>query len=180
MAEQLTGVLREVVALQTGRPRPALSTLFGTELRVTDTELFAERPATRSPARAGRTGGAGERACAAADGGAGLRRSRTGDAPAAARAVAGGRPSGPALRGRRRGRRSLHAAGDTAGARAAAARRRPRRRPPAPARAGHGPRDSRPTGAGPRLAPFDARATSLALPVPGSTRATPTRVSSPG
>ncbi|MFG2769218.1 tetratricopeptide repeat protein [Streptomyces sp. NPDC048350] len=42
MAEQLTGVLREVVALQSGRPRPALSTLFGTELRVTDTELFAE------------------------------------------------------------------------------------------------------------------------------------------
>ncbi|MET9554842.1 tetratricopeptide repeat protein [Streptomyces sp. NPDC006645] len=42
MAEQLTGVLREVVALQTGRPRPALSTLFGTELRVTDTQLFAD------------------------------------------------------------------------------------------------------------------------------------------
>ncbi|WPO73693.1 MULTISPECIES: serine/threonine-protein kinase [unclassified Streptomyces] len=44
MAEQLTGVLREVVALQTGRPRPALSTLFGPELKVTDTELFAELP----------------------------------------------------------------------------------------------------------------------------------------
>ncbi|MFJ2786196.1 MULTISPECIES: tetratricopeptide repeat protein [unclassified Streptomyces] len=42
MAEQLTGVLREVVALQSGRPRPALSTLFGTEVRVTDTSLFAE------------------------------------------------------------------------------------------------------------------------------------------
>ncbi|MFE7354672.1 tetratricopeptide repeat protein [Streptomyces sp. NPDC057543] len=42
MAEQLTGVLREVVSLQTGRPRPALSTLFGTEVRVTDTQLFAE------------------------------------------------------------------------------------------------------------------------------------------
>ena len=41
MAEQLTGVLREVVALQTGRPRPALSTLFGPEVKVTDTELFA-------------------------------------------------------------------------------------------------------------------------------------------
>ncbi|CAL9461592.1 Serine_threonine-protein kinase PknG [Streptomyces sp. enrichment culture] len=40
MAEQLTGVLREVVSLQSGRPRPALSTLFGPELRVTDTELF--------------------------------------------------------------------------------------------------------------------------------------------
>ncbi|RVU24275.1 tetratricopeptide repeat protein [Streptomyces antnestii] len=42
MAEQLTGVLREVVALQTGRPRPALSTLFGPETKVTDTELFAQ------------------------------------------------------------------------------------------------------------------------------------------
>ncbi|GAA3832162.1 serine/threonine-protein kinase [Streptomyces chiangmaiensis] len=40
MSEQLTGVLREVVALQTGRPRPALSTLFGPELKVTDTEMF--------------------------------------------------------------------------------------------------------------------------------------------
>ncbi|MET8563394.1 tetratricopeptide repeat protein [Streptomyces flaveolus] len=40
MAEQLTGVLREVVSLQTGRARPALSTLFGPETKVTDTELF--------------------------------------------------------------------------------------------------------------------------------------------
>ncbi|WP_405537613.1 serine/threonine-protein kinase PknG [Streptomyces sp. NBC_00075] len=40
MAEQLTGVLREVVSLQTGRSRPALSTLFGPELKVTDSELF--------------------------------------------------------------------------------------------------------------------------------------------
>ncbi|MFF3329483.1 tetratricopeptide repeat protein [Streptomyces sp. NPDC002888] len=40
MAEQLTGVLREVVSLQTGRARPALSTLFGPETRVTDAELF--------------------------------------------------------------------------------------------------------------------------------------------
>ncbi|MBM4791267.1 protein kinase [Streptomyces sioyaensis] len=41
MAEQLTGVLREVVALQSGEPRPALSTLFGPELRVIDTEILA-------------------------------------------------------------------------------------------------------------------------------------------
>ncbi|MGW2176516.1 tetratricopeptide repeat protein [Streptomyces sp. NPDC001732] len=64
MAEQLTGVLREVVSLQTGRPRPALSTLFGTEVRVTDTRLFPEpvedvsrlgvRPV--APARSGRRG----------------------------------------------------------------------------------------------------------------------------
>ncbi|WP_245245035.1 serine/threonine protein kinase, partial [Streptomyces palmae] len=70
MADQLTGVLREVVALQTGRPRPALSTLFGPELRVVDTELFAEpaedpsrlgarttgRRRRGKPARAGRPG----------------------------------------------------------------------------------------------------------------------------
>ncbi|WP_394382349.1 serine/threonine protein kinase, partial [Streptomyces cacaoi] len=41
MADQLLGVLREVVALRTGRPRPAVSTLFGPELRVVDTELLA-------------------------------------------------------------------------------------------------------------------------------------------
>ncbi|WUO14264.1 tetratricopeptide repeat protein [Streptomyces sp. NBC_00289] len=40
LSEQLTGVLREVVSLQTGKARPALSTLFGPEVRVTDTELF--------------------------------------------------------------------------------------------------------------------------------------------
>ncbi|MGV9251242.1 tetratricopeptide repeat protein [Streptomyces sp. NPDC003697] len=40
MAEQLTGVLREVVSLRTGQARPALSTLFGPEPRVADTELF--------------------------------------------------------------------------------------------------------------------------------------------
>ncbi|MER7753123.1 tetratricopeptide repeat protein [Kitasatospora sp. NPDC097643] len=39
MADQLTGVLREILSLQDDRPRPALSTLFGPELRVVDTEL---------------------------------------------------------------------------------------------------------------------------------------------
>lgn len=39
MSEQLTGVLREVVALNTGQPQPALSQLFGPELRVMETEL---------------------------------------------------------------------------------------------------------------------------------------------
>uniref|UniRef100_UPI0035E430CB serine/threonine-protein kinase n=1 Tax=Actinokineospora xionganensis TaxID=2684470 RepID=UPI0035E430CB len=33
MADQLTGVLREVMALGTGRPRPGLSTVFGVETR---------------------------------------------------------------------------------------------------------------------------------------------------
>ncbi|WP_406264884.1 serine/threonine-protein kinase PknG [Actinacidiphila glaucinigra] len=41
MSEQLLGVLREVVALGSGKPRPALSTLFGPELRVVDTQLMA-------------------------------------------------------------------------------------------------------------------------------------------
>ncbi|MEU3250206.1 tetratricopeptide repeat protein [Streptomyces sp. NPDC006997] len=56
MAEQLTGVLREVVSLQTGRARPALSTLFGPELRVPDTELFPplEGEVSRLGARAPR------------------------------------------------------------------------------------------------------------------------------
>ncbi|MGR8010517.1 tetratricopeptide repeat protein [Streptomyces hypolithicus] len=86
MAEQLTGVLREVVAVQTGRPRPALSTLFGPELRVLDTQLFAEltgdvsqlggrtaptgRSARRTSARAG-AGGAGAGGAGAGGAGAG-------------------------------------------------------------------------------------------------------------
>ncbi|MCT7356384.1 serine/threonine-protein kinase PknG [Streptomyces sp. 15-116A] len=49
MSEQLTGVLREVVSLQTGRARPALSTLFGPELRVTDTDLFPPLDGEVSP-----------------------------------------------------------------------------------------------------------------------------------
>ncbi|GAA1099386.1 serine/threonine-protein kinase [Kitasatospora arboriphila] len=44
MADQLTGVLREVLALQDGRPRPALSTLFGPEVRVLDTDPAAGPP----------------------------------------------------------------------------------------------------------------------------------------
>ncbi|WP_217169900.1 serine/threonine-protein kinase [Streptomyces sp. AC512_CC834] len=57
MAEQLTGVLREVVSLQTGRARPAVSTLFGPEVRVTDTELFPrlDGEVSRLGARAART-----------------------------------------------------------------------------------------------------------------------------
>jgi serine/threonine-protein kinase PknG len=71
MSEQLTGVLREVVSLQTGRARPALSPLFGPEVRVTDTELFPKLDGEvsrlgaravrtrRSPARTARTAGTG-------------------------------------------------------------------------------------------------------------------------
>ena len=59
MAEQLTGVLREVVSLQTGRARPALSTLFGPEVKVTDTELFPlpDGEVSRLGARPARRGG---------------------------------------------------------------------------------------------------------------------------
>ncbi|MGW4892329.1 tetratricopeptide repeat protein [Kitasatospora sp. NPDC004240] len=42
MADQLTGVLREVLALQDGRPRPALSSLFGPELRVVESTVVAD------------------------------------------------------------------------------------------------------------------------------------------
>ncbi|MFJ7012110.1 serine/threonine-protein kinase [Streptomyces albogriseolus] len=59
MAEQLTGVLREVVSLQSGQARPALSTLFGPELRVTDTELFPALDGDVSRLGARRTGGRG-------------------------------------------------------------------------------------------------------------------------
>ncbi|WP_031507515.1 serine/threonine-protein kinase [Streptomyces megasporus] len=41
MSEQLTGVLREIVALRTGEPRPSVSTLFGPETRVVDTQVLA-------------------------------------------------------------------------------------------------------------------------------------------
>ncbi|WP_202238544.1 serine/threonine-protein kinase [Actinacidiphila reveromycinica] len=51
MADQLLGVLREVVALESGTPRPALSTLFGPELRVVDTQLV--RPLTGDTSQLG-------------------------------------------------------------------------------------------------------------------------------
>ncbi|QLJ00363.1 protein kinase [Streptomyces sp. NEAU-sy36] len=61
MAEQLTGVLREVVALRSGQARPALSTLFGPEVRVTDTELFPPLAGDVSRLGARETGGRGRR-----------------------------------------------------------------------------------------------------------------------
>ncbi|MGW8066707.1 tetratricopeptide repeat protein [Streptomyces ziwulingensis] len=66
MAEQLTGVLREVVSLQTGRARPAVSSLFGPEVGVTDTELFPrlDGEVSRLGARPVRTGRRGARTAA--------------------------------------------------------------------------------------------------------------------
>ncbi|MGW7488446.1 tetratricopeptide repeat protein [Streptomyces sp. NPDC054786] len=71
MAEQLTGVLREVVALQSGEPRPALSQLFGPELRVVDTELMAAAEGDSS--LLGARGTAPERPAEPASGGPVLR-----------------------------------------------------------------------------------------------------------
>ncbi|MEU9359699.1 tetratricopeptide repeat protein [Streptomyces sp. NPDC048301] len=160
MAEQLTGVLREVVALQTGRPRPALSTLFNTELRVTDTVLFAEL--TGDVSRLG-----------ARDAGTGRPRRRRG------RAVAAPAPSAPVLPapvpGPAAARAVVPGAGpvhapDThisGGAPAAvAAYAPPRPAVPAPRAAEPVPPPGAYAPEGPRLAPFDARAASLALPVP--------------
>ncbi|WP_189765651.1 serine/threonine-protein kinase [Streptomyces xanthochromogenes] len=138
MAEQLTGVLREVVALQTGRPRPALSTLFGTELRVTDTKLFATQSGdvSRLGARVAPVGRRARKALASAA------------VPAAALAsVPAGAPPLPALAPNTPG--LPHPA--TQGAVPV---------PRAEGTSGGG----RP--AGPVLAPLDPRGTSLALPVP--------------
>ncbi|RKN37621.1 serine/threonine protein kinase [Streptomyces hoynatensis] len=63
MAEQLTGVLREVVAVRTGQPQPAFSQLFGPEQRVVDTDVVpgpsgvVSRLGVRQPGRAGRRRG---------------------------------------------------------------------------------------------------------------------------
>ncbi|MFD4274735.1 tetratricopeptide repeat protein [Streptomyces cyaneofuscatus] len=205
MAEQLTGVLREVVALQSGRPRPALSTLFGTELRVTDTELFAEQvdDVSRLGARATASGRGGR---------FGRRKGGTGPLPgipaqgggvpgqggampvapgAVTSAVAGALPVGahPAGPGAGAAWPGAGAAPLTATAThvrggGPAAAYAPPVHAPAPAQPpAYGqapvpaPREAPPSPAaqpgpygvttgGVRLALFDARATSLALPVP--------------
>ncbi|MFJ1645709.1 tetratricopeptide repeat protein [Streptomyces sp. NPDC088258] len=162
MAEQLMGVLREVVALQSGRPRPALSTLFGPELRVTDTELFAEltEDVSRLGSRAKPSGGRpGRRAKPdGAESGAGA----LPGAGAVALPAPGARPGVPG----------------TGGLDPAAVPYPPGQAPvrggvPAPRAAGlpavggtPGGGASVGTAGGPRLAQLDARATALALPVP--------------
>ena len=52
MAEQLTGVLREVLAVADGKPRPAFSTLFSPELRAIGVAARARPTAGRPPPRA--------------------------------------------------------------------------------------------------------------------------------
>ncbi|MEU9062820.1 tetratricopeptide repeat protein [Streptomyces sp. NPDC048430] len=164
MAEQLTGVLREVVAVQTGRPRPALSTLFGTEMRVTDTALFAELTGdvSRLGARTGPSGGAGRvgRRRAAAVPAVTLPAPSLTAAPAVAPAPQGPPPGAAPLYAP-----DTHVRGSAGSG--AVAYPQPQAAVPAPRSPIQGP------GAlpavypgGPRLAAFDARATSLALPVP--------------
>ncbi|MFC8535254.1 tetratricopeptide repeat protein [Streptomyces sp. NPDC057249] len=169
MAEQLTGVLREVVSLQTGRPRPALSTLFGAELRVTDTELFADG--------AGEVSRLGARAAAGSGGRSGRRRSGAGaPVPAAATppgGIPGALPAGPPpasptgaapVPSAATHVRTPGGAGTGAGPlphAPTASVPAPRSPVPSPAAA------PVPAGAGvPRLAGLDVRGTSLALPVP--------------
>ncbi|MFE7039523.1 tetratricopeptide repeat protein [Streptomyces atratus] len=170
MAEQLTGVLREVVSLQTGRPRPALSTLFGTEVRVTDTQLFAEL--TDDVSRLG------ARAVAPASSGRfGRRRNGAvaGAAPGAAAVPPAGAPPAPGYAAAGAGPLTApptHVqAGQSGEARrsgAAFSYAQPRAAIPAPRVPAADP--GTPSGPyvphGPRLAGLDARATSLALPVP--------------
>ncbi|MFE7747857.1 tetratricopeptide repeat protein [Streptomyces sp. NPDC057428] len=165
MAEQLTGVLREVVALQTGRPRPALSTLFGTEVRVTDTELFAE------PARDASALGA-RRAPAAGRGRSGRRRTPVpmpavpAPAPAFPPPLAPAAPHGASAGAAPVYAPDTHVRGSAGGGTAGAAP--PRAAVPAPRAPVPDPVPPAVAypGAGPRLAAFDARTTSLALPVP--------------
>jgi serine/threonine-protein kinase PknG len=210
MAEQLTGVLREVVALQTGRPRPAVSTLFGAELRVTDTELFA--PMTDDVSQlGGRDTGSGrggflgrrkgrERPSSGVPAQGGVWQAHGGTAPAepgaVASAVAGALPVGTQPPGPAEGRPAVARPSGPAGAAPLVAPPThvrgsaqggapltyapPAHAPvPAPRTAEQAPGASTgpyvatgpygPFGAtagGVRLALFDTRATSLALPVP--------------
>ncbi|MFD6276956.1 tetratricopeptide repeat protein [Streptomyces sp. NPDC060209] len=167
MAEQLTGVLREVIALQTGRPRPALSTLFGVEMRVTDTELFAELTGEVSrlgvrTAPSGSTGRFGRRRGAVAPAAALPAPALT--AAAAAPAVAAPQAVGAAPLYAP----DTHVRGGSGSAGGAVAYAQHRASVPAPRAAvpDPGAPPAAYPGTGPRLATFDARATSLALPVP--------------
>ncbi|MFF1498639.1 tetratricopeptide repeat protein [Streptomyces sp. NPDC058316] len=168
MAEQLTGVLREVVSLQTGRPRPALSTLFGTEVRVTDTQLFAEltEDVSRLGARAaapassgrfgrGRKAGTGARPVTATVPGTGPGALPAGAPAAPGHPVAGAGPLTAPPTHVRSGGAALPYPQTPA---AIPGPRVPVADPGAPS----GPY----VPYGPRPAGLDARATSLALPVP--------------
>jgi serine/threonine-protein kinase PknG len=97
MSDQLLGVLREVVALESGQPRPALSTLFGPEMRVVDTQLVHPTAGDTSALGADR---ALERASRRRDKGAAPNGAAAVAAPAAAPGTFG---PPPALRGQANG-----------------------------------------------------------------------------
>ncbi|MGW0848278.1 tetratricopeptide repeat protein [Streptomyces sp. NPDC002624] len=172
MAEQLTGVLREVVSLQSGRPRPALSTLFGAELRVTDTELFADQADEVSRLGA-RTAGSGGRLGRRRRGGPDA---RTPSAPAAVTppgGVPGALPAGPPPMAPTGAAPVPSAATHVRSPGGAGTGSGPL--PYAPAASVPAPRSPVPSpgapqapaaGRAPRLAGLDVRVTSLALPVP--------------
>ncbi|MFJ2087944.1 tetratricopeptide repeat protein [Streptomyces sp. NPDC087901] len=177
MAEQLTGVLREVVSLQTGRPRPALSTLFGAELRVTDTELFTlrtgdvSRLGARSP-EPGRPGLFGRRR----GGRAPVAHPASPPAPVAPPggvpgALPAGRPPGFTAEAGPLPSTTTHVRGGTPGGAGNGAplpyaqTQAPIPAPRAPV-AGPGTVPGPHSANGPRLAGLDVRGTSLALPVP--------------
>ncbi|WP_430980986.1 tetratricopeptide repeat protein [Streptomyces luteoverticillatus] len=152
MAEQLTGVLREVVALQTGAPRPALSTLFGPEPRVVDTVLFEEcdRDVSALGGRAPAPRRTGWPRLRLPRGGAG-----TGPAGTAGPAAGGAGPSG----------RSAPVVTPAVATGPAGAGTAPTGRPGAAVPPGSSYPVS-PAGGGTALRPVDARAAALALPFP--------------
>ncbi|MEV0924046.1 tetratricopeptide repeat protein [Streptomyces spongiicola] len=179
MADQLTGVLREVVAVQTGRPRPSLSTLFGPELRVTDTELFAELHGEVSTLGTGRPPRRSRGVPAV---------TRTRQMPGSSGGQAAARPSAPARQVPAQGTGSrpdaagpgaagTGAAGPGAAGTVAAGTPGPGApgdpHPYASGPAGVPPQAAPPAQLGgrsaagrPHLADLDVRATALALPVP--------------
>ncbi|HWM37710.1 MAG TPA: tetratricopeptide repeat protein [Streptomyces sp.] len=163
MSEQLTGVLREVVALQTERPRPAMSTLFGSELRVADTELLERMPGDTSALGAH----PGAHAAAAAAGRVPAQRVPV---PVQALPAAPGTPAGPPPPATTLAQQS-QAAGrhGPLGSTPAHVRLPGRAEQPLPAPASGSPAAPAPAlapGEAVRLAPLLARATALALPVP--------------
>ncbi|MER5358790.1 tetratricopeptide repeat protein [Streptomyces sp. NPDC002785] len=179
MAEQLTGVLREVVSLQTGRPRPALSTLFGTEVRVTDTQLFAEltdevsrlgarAAASASSGRFGRRRNGARAGAAAPSPAVPPAGPGQGALPAGAPPAPGAAPlSAPPTHTKAGNGASQNSAALQSGAAFSYAQARaviPAPRVPAATDPGAPSGPYHPNG--PRLARFDARSTSLALPVP--------------
>ncbi|MDI3387068.1 tetratricopeptide repeat protein [Streptomyces sp. B-S-A8] len=145
MAEQLTGVLREVVALQSGRPRPALSTLFGPEVRVTDTELFVEREGAVSRLGVRSLGGAPSPSA----GGAG----RVGSGAGGDGSGGGGDGSGGGGDGSGGGGDGSGAGGDGSGAGGDGS-------------GGGGDGSEGRSASGRLVRPLDTAATALALPVP--------------